>query len=177
MLRTLALMLVLMVSPVWGYQKPTCVVHPLTDQEVKEIVDKERAKRADLPAPFSRYTWVVQRQGCYYVYIERGLPEAPDYSQFFKLNQHGVIVDTSPGKMKCPEKVLTESELTEIVIKERAKQQDLPAPFSNYRKQVDRTRCLYIYFEYALPERKGNYQAFTIDPFGEVMGFFRSKPY
>ena len=40
-----------------------------------------------------------------------------------------------------------------------------------------RERCLYMYFEYAVPERRGDYLAFTLDPLGEVMDVYRSKPY
>lgn len=79
--------------------------------------------------------------------------------------------------LKCPDKVFTESELAEIVKKEREKRQDLPPPFPNYKTRVERLRCMYLYFEYALPETRGNYQVFTIDPYGELMDFSLSKPY
>lgn len=78
--------------------------------------------------------------------------------------------------LKCPAKVFSESELAEIIKVERAKRQDLPPPFQKYKTRVDRLRCLYLYFEYALPETKGNYQVFTIDPYGELMEFSRSQP-
>lgn len=79
--------------------------------------------------------------------------------------------------LKCPNKVFRESELAEIIKKERAKRQDLPPSFPSYKVRVDRLRCLYLYVEYALPETRGNYQVFTIDPFGELMEFSRSRPY
>ena len=173
------LFLVALVAPRVGYAQPICVAPALSDQQVKESVDKERATRTDLPEPFPKYRWIVRKQGCYYVYIEYGLPEAPEYNHIFKLNQHGTIVDVQGGSqsMKCPDKVLTQSELAEIIKRERAKRQDLPARFAKYRTRVDRLRCLYLYFEYALPETRGNYQVFTIDPLGELMEFSRSQPY
>jgi hypothetical protein len=165
-----------------GFRQLSCAAPVLSDQQVKDIVDKERTTRTDLPKPFPEYRWIVRKQGRYYTYIEYGLPEAPEYNQIFKLNRYGAIVDVqTPGEseesMKCPDKVFTESELAEIIKKEREKRDDLPAPFPNYRTRVARLRCLYLYFEYALPETRGNYQVFTIDPFGELMEFSRSQPY
>ena len=177
----LVLLFVVVILPTMGYAQPTGVAPALSDQQVKDIIDKERAMRTDLPAPFPEYRWMVRRQGHYYIYIEYGLPEAPDYSQIFNLNRYGIIVDVQMGrkavKLKCPDKVFTESELAEIIKKERETRDDLPPPFPNYRTRVDRLRCLYLYFEYNLPEKRGDYQVFTIDPLGELMEFSRSQPY
>lgn len=170
-----------MIVPALGYSEPTCVAPALSDQQVKEIIDTERATRTDLPVPFQKYKWTVKRQGCHYVYVEYGLPETPEYNQIFKVNQYGAIVDAGTGlrgkSLKCPEKVFTESELAEIIKKEREKRSDLLPRFPNYKTWVHRSGCLYFYFEYNLPERRGDYQAFTIDPFGELMDFSRSQPY
>ena len=81
------------------------------------------------------------------------------------------------GSMKCPDGVLTDGQLAEIVARERARRGDLPPQFPKYKTRVQRLRCLYLYFEYALPERRGDYQTFTVDPFGELMEFSRSQPY
>lgn len=179
--RVLVLLLALVMLPVMAYPQTTCVAPVLSDKQVKDIIDKERAARTDLPVPFPKYRWIVRKQGCHYVYIEYGLPEAPEYNQIFKLNQYGAVVDAQTGgeasSLKCSGKVFTESELAEIIKKEREKRSDLPSPFPNYKVRVDRLRCLYLYFEYALPETRGNYQVFTIDPFGELMEFSRSQPY
>lgn len=164
-----------------SYSQPNCSAPTLADQQVKDIIDKERATRTDLPEPFPESRWTVRRKGCHYVYIEYGLPEVPDYSQIFMLNQNGAIVDaqmgTSVEHLKCPDKVFTNSELAEIIKKEREKRGDLPPPFPNFKTRIDRLRCLYLYFEYNLPEKRGDYQVFTIDPFGELMDFSRSQPY
>jgi hypothetical protein len=109
--------------------------------------------------------------------MEIGLPETPDYTHVFKVNQYGVIVDADTERLQCPEKVFTESELAEIIKKERARRKDLPPPFANSRTRVDRVRCLYLYFEYAVPETRGNYTVFTIDPLGELMDVTRPQPY
>ncbi len=79
--------------------------------------------------------------------------------------------------MNCPSKVFTENELAEIVRAEREKRRDLPPLFENFRRRVDRLRCLYLYFEHKVPEQRGDYQVFTIDPFGKLMEFSRSQPY
>jgi hypothetical protein len=165
------------IFPALAAAQPVCVAPALSDQQVKDIIDKARETRTDLGAPFPKYRWTVRRQGCHYVYIETGLPEAPDYRQSFKLNQYGAIVDADNSRLKCPDKVLTESELAEIVTRERKKRQDLPPALPNARTRVQRLRCLYMYFEYAQPERKGDFQVFTIDPLGELMEFYRSQPY
>lgn len=178
----LALVSVLAALPGAAYPQSACVAPPLSDQQVKDIIQNERETRTDLPKPFPKYRWLVRKDGCYYVYIEYGLPEAPEYNQIFKINQRGVIVDVQMGAesvkgLKCPDKTYTETELAEIVKKERAKRADLPPEFPKYKTRLQRMRCLYLYFEYALPERRGEYQVFTIDPFGELMEFSRSQPY
>ena len=161
-----------------SYAQPVCVAPALSNQQVVAIVAKERAMRTDLPPPFSEFKSTIRRKGCHYVYIEYALPETPDQINLFTLNQYGVIVDAQPGNPKCPEHELTESQLADIVKKERGgRRKDLPAPFSNSRIRVARDRCLYLYFEYAVPESRGNYQVFTIDPLGELLEFSRSKPY
>lgn len=179
--QALVLLYALLIFPVLGYPQPNCVGPVLSDQQVESNIDKERATRTDLPGPFPEYRWLVRRQGCHYVYIEYGLPETPEYNHIFKLNQYGSIVDVQTGAggepLKCLNRVFTESELAEIVKKEREKRRDLPPPFPNYRARIDRLRCLYLYFEYNLPEKRGDYQVFTIDPFGELMEFSRSQPY
>lgn len=162
----------------------TCIAPALSDQQVKNIIARERAAQPDLPAQFSKYKSMVRKKGCHYTYIEYLLPETPDASQIFTLNQYGVIVSVQVGitppdaiKIKCPKKVLTKSQLTKIIKKERQKRNDLPAAFSSYTIRVMRSQCTYLYFEYAVPEQRGNFQVFTIDPFGELMDFSRSKPY
>jgi hypothetical protein len=159
-----------------GQKQTACDALKLSDQEVKEIVEKERAKRTDLPLPFEKFNWIVQKDGCYYVYTEYGLPAAPEHNHIFRLNRYGVIVDARPGKINCPEKTLAKSELAATVAKERASRQALPQTFAQYETRVERLRCMYLYFEYALPREKGDYQVYTIDPYGELMDVYRSKP-
>ena len=178
---TLVLTLPLLVLPAVGYAQPSCVASTLSDEQVKELIASERAARTDLPAPFPEYRSVVRKQGCHYVYIEYALPETPEENNIFRLNQHGAIVDAhsggEPSNMKCPDEVFTESELSEIIVRAREERQDLPPAFPSYKTRVDRSRCLYLYFEYALPEKRGDYQVFTIDPLGELMEVTRSDPY
>ncbi len=180
-LPTLALLFVLPMLPVTGHSQPTCVAPDLTDQQVKDIIEKERVARTDLPAAFAEYESKLRRQGCHYSYIEYGKPEAFHYEHFFLLNQHGVIVDVQTGvesiDLECPDKVLSESELAEIVNSERSKRDDLPPPYPKARVRVTRSRCMYRYFEHALPEERGKYQVFTIDPFGELFDFSVSQPF
>jgi len=174
-LHSVIAVLALATVPAAASAQPKCTAPALSDQQVKEIVDKERASRTDLPPRFGEYKWAVRRQGCHYVYIETGLPHRPDNDHTFKLNQFGVLVDADT--ISCPETTLSERQLIDIVKNERAKRSDLPPPFPNVRTDVVRNRCLYALFEYAVPETRGNYQVFTIDPLGELMEFLRSRPY
>jgi hypothetical protein len=172
----------LVMQPAVSYSQSPCVAPALSDAQVKNVIDKERATRTDLPAPFAESRWSVRRQGCHYVFMETSVPEVLDGGRIFKLNQHGVIVDVQIGNsnvstLKCPERTFSESELADIVKDARGKSRDLPPPFPNHRIRVDRVRCLYLYFEYAIPERRGDFQVFTIDPLGELMDVFRSQPY
>ena len=180
--QALVLLLTWIILPIVGSAQPVCQAPVISDQQVKDIVEKERGARGDLPKAFPKHRWIVRRQGCHYVYLEYGLPETPENVQIFKLNQHSVIVDVQVGgepvkSFKCPGKVLTESALTEIIKKERGSRRDLPPEFSTYKTRVERLGCIYFYFEYAVPETRGNYHVFTIDPLGELMEFFRAKPY
>ena len=180
-LSTIALLFVLPLLPVTGYSQPTCVAPALSDQQVNDIIGKERAARTDLPTPFAEFESKLSRQGCHYSYIEYGIPAAFHTEHIFILNQHGVIVDVQSGAetddLECPDKVLAKSALAEIVNSERGKRDDLPAPYPEAYVRVSRSRCMYRYFEHALPEERGKYQVFTIDPFGELFDFSVSQPF
>ena len=154
-----------------------CEQPPLTDQQIIDLVARERAARKDLPPPPAQFRTLIRRQGCHYIYVEQPVPAMPEGNTIFKINQRGMISDVQPGSPTCPEKVFTEKELAEIVTKARMKRPDLPPPFPASRTRVERLRCLYQYFEYSLPEKRGNYQVFTVDPFGEVLDVIRPDPY
>ncbi len=174
-------LLALMLFPAVCYPQTNCSAPPLSEQQVTNIISRERATRSDLPKPFPQYRWTVKTQGCHYIYIENGLPETPGKQHIFRMNRLGVIVDAQAHgqaiKLNCPDKVFTESELAEIIKKERKNRPDVPSPFPNHRVRVDRLGCLYLYFEYAVPESRGNYHTFIIDPFGELMEIHRAQPY
>lgn len=158
-----------------------CKASELSGDQINEIITKERARRDDLPPAFDMYEYTVRKEGCYYTYIEYGLPSAMEYHQIFRLNQYGEIVDAQSGgveaNLKCPQKQYANEELAEIIKKAREYRKDFSQPFKSYRVYVDRLGCLYLYFEYNQPERRGDYQVFTIDPFGEVMDYSHSNPY
>jgi hypothetical protein len=160
-----------------AYAQPTCTAMPLSDQDIKTIVDQERSKRSDLPTPFDAHRWVVRRQECHYVYVEYALPRRPEGDTTFTLNQHGVIVDVQPGNMKCPDSIVRAEDLAETVRMERLRRTDLPAPFAQSRTRVSRVRCGYLYIEYAQPDQQGTFQIFRFDALGELMGFIRPRSF
>lgn len=177
----LVLCLAMLAFPATSNAETTCEAPPLSDDEVRTAVYRARATRTDMPAPFPEHQWSVKRRGCYYVYLESPVPEAPDSSHMITLNDSGEVVDIRAagrsGQMSCPAKVFTEEELAEVVRKARAERSDLPPPFEEFRPRVDRLRCLYLYFEHRIPERRGDYNVFTIDPLGGLIEFNRSQPY
>ncbi|MFZ5469337.1 MAG: hypothetical protein ACOZIN_07850 [Myxococcota bacterium] len=165
-----------------AFADPPCAAPPLPEKAVQDIIEKERRTRTDLPSAFKKASWTVTRRGCHYTAIESMLPPTPEASHIFTLNQHGAIVDVIIGNspespLRCPDKVLTELQLAQVVKSERAKRPGLHAPFPKSKTRVVRQRCLFLYFEYALPERRGDYQVFTIDPLGELIDASRSQPY
>jgi hypothetical protein len=171
----------LLIFPDLTYSQQKCTPPELSADQIHEIVMKERKTRDDIPPAFSKYEYIVRKKRCHFVYIESGLPPTFHNTQIFILNKFGVIVEvligqSQPVQLKCPGKVYTESELAEIIKKEREMQQDLPPPFGNYEVKVDRPGCLYWYYEYNLPKKIGDSQVFTIDPYGKLLEYSRSKP-
>jgi len=179
--QALVLLFTLLICPTVGHSQPTCDAPALSDAEVTDAVETARATRTDLPSLFPKYRSSVRKRGCYYTYIEFPIPEELHANNIFTLNQHGAIVDVIASArmsgMECPSREFTESELAEIVRAEREKRSDLPPPFENFRPYVERLRCLYLYFEHKVPQQRGDYQVFTIDPLGGLMEFSRNEPY
>lgn len=72
-----------------------CEVRPFSDQNITEIIRRERLVRKDLPPPFDEQEVKVLRDGCYYLYQEWKKPKTPGVSNIFMLDQFGVIVDVT----------------------------------------------------------------------------------
>lgn len=173
----------MLMLPGLAYSQKKCTAPELSEDQIHEIVMRERNKNDDIPRAFSKYEYNVKKQGCHYVYMENSLPIAFDNSQIFWLNQFGVIVNVQVGnsesvEIKCPDKEFSKSDLAEIIKKERKIRQNLPPSpsSSNYIVDVSRSGCLYFYFEYGSPDRRGNFQVFIIDPYGEFMDYSRVGP-
>ena len=179
--RWLVVLFTLLIFQTVVHAQPICGAPALSDAEVKNAIDTARTTGTDLPLPFPEYRWSVKQRDCYYVYTEFQIPEAVDSNNTITLNQHGAIVDARArgrsGEMACPDRVFSQDELAQIIRTERGKRGDLPSLFEDFRPQVERLRCLYLYFEHKVPEQRGDYQVFTIDSFGELMEFSRSQPY
>jgi len=99
------------------------------------IVAATRSAQSNLPRPWDKFRIEVRRKGCHYVYTEFAEPPRHHGYRFFTLNQNGVVVDVTEGfsdpqsnTLKCPGKVLTEAEVSEIVRSARKTRTDLPAP-------------------------------------------------
>lgn len=160
---------------------PACDAAPLSDAEIEAAIAAARATRTDLPPPFPSQRTVTREGGCHHLYIEYALPAAPDRNHIFQLNRQGVIVDVQAGRaatgFQCPGDELTQDDLADVVARARANRDELPQPYPQRTVRVSRLRCLYLYFEYNVPERRGDHQVFIIDPLGELMSYQRSDPY
>ena len=176
--------IIILMLPGLTYAQKKCTAPELSADQIHELVVKERKTRDDVPPAFPKYKYNGRKEGCFYIYIEYGLPLVFDYGQTFRLNQSGMVVEATIGnyaesvRLKCSEKVYIESELAEIVKKERGKRQDLSPPFLNYKAYVKKSGCLYNYFELNLPinmKEYREYQLFTIGPFGELLEYSRSE--
>jgi len=86
-----------LVLAVYACAQPACTAPPLSDDQVRALIAQARAERGDMPPAFKEYRSSVQRDGCYYVYVEVSLPETPDMMHIFRLNQHGKLVDAQTG--------------------------------------------------------------------------------
>src|SRR4051812_5803520 len=93
----LSVFLAAVLWPSWGRAAPVCTAPVLSDQDVKAAVEKARAARSDLPAPYAKSRWVVRRDGCQYVFLEYSLPETPEANHIFRLDPYGTIVDAVSG--------------------------------------------------------------------------------
>lgn len=179
--RCLLTLFILLIFQTPIHAQPICGVPALSDAEVKAAIDTARATGTNLPTPFAEYRWSVKKRNCYYVYTEFRIPESVDSNNTITLNQLGMVVDARArgrsSEMACPGRAFSQEELAQIIRSEREKRSDLPSLFEDFRTQVERLRCLYLYFEHKLPEQRGDYQVFTIDSFGELMEFSRSQPY
>ena len=154
-----------------------CTSPFISDDQVRGIVSRSRIEREEIPREFASFRWSVRRQGCHYVYTETGLPESPDYRQVFTLNQNGKLVDVENISLKCDGNSMDAAQLRLIIGHERSRRSDIPSAAPEVRIQHQRLRCLYMVFEYAVPEVKGKFDLFTIDQYGELLDFYRSSPY
>jgi len=179
-LRFIFTIITLLIFPVSALAQIDCHAPELSADQIHEIIIKERAIRDDLPRAYPKYEYKVNKEGCYYNYSEKEQPFTIHHIRSFTLNRFGAIVrilgsHAQEIEFKCPDKVYSEIELTEIIKKMREERKDLPPPFSKYRIQVERMGCFNIYFEIELPEDSRKYLVFEIDPFGELMKSSRHK--
>jgi hypothetical protein len=79
-----------------AFAQPHCTGPNFSDDQIREIVRRERLVRTDIPPRTSaEYTDTIWRYNCFYRYTETRLPAGPHTSLIFLLNQYGVIVDVS----------------------------------------------------------------------------------
>jgi hypothetical protein len=74
-----------------------CTGPDFTDNQIREIVRRERSIRTDIPKEYENFTVSIRRKGCFYEYTESRSPSAFGGDRFFTLNQYGVIVSLKHG--------------------------------------------------------------------------------
>jgi len=71
-----------------------CPDKTFTENELSEIVKRERTVRKDLPQPFEKFKTKVIRLRCLYVFYEIPLPEGQEAYQTFTIDPYGEIMET-----------------------------------------------------------------------------------
>lgn len=69
-----------------------CTERVYSENELAQIVKKERKLRQDLPLPFENYKVKVERSGCKYIYFEFELPEGSKHYQVFEIDPFGELM-------------------------------------------------------------------------------------
>jgi hypothetical protein len=77
--------------------QPHCTGPEFSEDQIREIIRRERSVRYDLPTAFENSTVMISRERCFYLYRESRVPAVIGSTSFFVLNQYGVIVDVMQG--------------------------------------------------------------------------------
>lgn len=86
-----------MFSAITAFAQPQCDAPELSVDRIREIIAMERAKRSDLPKPFSSFTWVIVSSECHYRYSELAEPFGQGKERNFIVNRRGIIIDVDYG--------------------------------------------------------------------------------
>jgi hypothetical protein len=76
-----------------------CTEKVYSEDELAEIIKKERKLRQDLPPPFANYKVQVERYGCLYWYLEWELPEGSKNYLAFQIDPFGELMNSSLHKL------------------------------------------------------------------------------
>lgn len=79
------------------FAQPQCDAPELSVEKILEIIATERAKRSDLPKPFTNYEWVIVSEECHYRYGEFDNSFGRGKERYFVLNRRGIIIDQNYG--------------------------------------------------------------------------------
>jgi hypothetical protein len=173
-----------------------CSGPDFTDEQIKEIIRRERFARADLLSANPGDEVKIRRQRCHYVYDEISDPLVIDGSNLtYIINQYGVIVNEAAGmvakrSMKCRNRVLADAEVKSFVDEARKVDRErrangekptvgdpvLPFPPAKFRWDVSRLGCMYAYSERELPEESRFLLTFQVDSYGDVYSAFHYFP-
>lgn len=157
-----------------------CDVPEFSEQNILEIVRRERFIQKELPPEIENATKEVRRKRCHYVYVEYPNDRAVGKNRVFVINQYGAIVDATSGRtdkthMVCPSVDFNKEILAQRLIEQRLRYTDVPAAPTNYKTKLTNLRCMFIYYEIQIPEADGKYQTFTFDFYGDLYEFYKSE--
>lgn len=146
-----------------------CHVPELSKDQVIAIIQKERARRTDIPREIPNSDKSLYRsERCYYIYKERE-KDAIEGGYIFILNESGVIVDIlyhhAENHMQCPASDPTLDFLADRLKILRKQEPTLPKPPTiTYKTRVVKFGCTFYYSEESDDETIS--QTFLFDAFG-----------
>lgn len=153
----------------------------LTNDDVIEIVKRERASRKVIPPAFNEKVEIkIMEKRCHYVYVEYPASKTVGRNRVLVISRYGNIVDALSGRsantfLDCPDIDYSLDDLERLVNKQRRQYDDLPVRPKNASTKMSKMRCMYVYYEMSDPEKSGDYQTFTLDYYGDIYEFYRSK--
>ena len=155
----------------------TCKGPIFTKEDVIDIVKKARAANPKLAKEIENGDVNVRRQRCHYVYSETPIDNSVVHqSRTVVLNEVGEIVKFYIGRIgesgfKCPGPEYSIEHMAKFLQVSRENFTDLPKQPKEITARVNKTMCMYVYYEYPLSTMEGKGYSFTFDYNGDLYSY------
>jgi hypothetical protein len=142
-----------------------CPAKVFNTDELGGFVEQARRERTDLPPAPEQFEAIAYQRQCMYHYIENQIPEK-GAGNHFVMDPYGEIYGFVTDCLRKHE--LSDAEVEAIIAEARTSNGDLPAPPTRYSKEIERTKCHYIYRE--LAEEDGvALVSIAVGPYGKIV--------